>query len=63
VFDSNLAPSAALTRSLPGSISGVAQVQLQLPIGLTPGGTFTVRPLVGGKVLRERLVLIWTRPQ
>jgi uncharacterized protein (TIGR03437 family) len=60
-FDGNLAAVISITRSLPGSIAGVAQVQLQLPPGPGPLVPFAVTPTVVGKNLRERLILIWTR--
>jgi len=49
------------TLSLPGAITGVAQWQLQLPPGL-PAGPYAVSPLLDGMALRERLILVWTRP-
>ena len=61
VFDGNLAPVISTTRSLPGSIAGVAQTQLRLPPGPGPLVPFAVTPTVVGKNLRERLILIWTR--
>ncbi len=45
------------TQSLPGAISGVAQVQLR-------GGTLQqllIDPALGGVPLRERVILVWTR--
>ncbi|MCU1235608.1 MAG: hypothetical protein JWP63_3575, partial [Candidatus Solibacter sp.] len=61
-FDSTLSPMSAATMSIPGTITGVAQVQLQLPLNagtqLTP---LLVTPTVLGKNTRERLALIWTR--
>jgi len=60
-LDSNLAPVITTTSSLPGSISGVAQVQFQVPPGSGPLAPFIVTPTVGGNTLRERLILIWTR--
>jgi uncharacterized protein (TIGR03437 family) len=59
--DSKLAPVVATTRSLPGTIAGVAQVQLRLPPGSGPLAPFLVTPTVAGNTLRERLILIWTR--
>jgi uncharacterized protein (TIGR03437 family) len=49
------------TLSVPGSISGVAQVQLQLPTGLA-AGAYQFVPSVAGMVMRERLVIVWVRP-
>jgi uncharacterized protein (TIGR03437 family) len=48
---------ALATKSLPGSISGVAQVQLQPgnPITLLNGAS------LAGVPLRERVIVIWTR--
>jgi uncharacterized protein (TIGR03437 family) len=45
------------TKSLPGSITGVAQVQLQ------SGGQAALLngPTLAGTPLRERVILIWTR--
>ncbi|HXB71315.1 MAG TPA: hypothetical protein VNY05_23975 [Candidatus Acidoferrales bacterium] len=48
-------------RSLPGSITGVAQLQLPLPPGSGPLVPLTVTPTIVGKTLRERLILIWAR--
>lgn len=45
------------TKSLPGSITGVAQVQLQAGAG--PG--LLNGPTLAGTALRERVILIWTR--
>jgi uncharacterized protein (TIGR03437 family) len=61
-FDSNLATVLSATRSLPGSIASVAQVQLHLPKRLAPAGPFTVTPALAGTTLRERLILVWMRP-
>jgi len=45
------------TKSLPGSITGVAQVQLQ-----AGGQTALLNgPTLAGTPLRERVILIWTR--
>jgi uncharacterized protein (TIGR03437 family) len=54
----NFTGTAALaTRSLPGSISGVDQVQLH------PGNPITLLngPSLAGVPLRERVIVIWTR--
>jgi uncharacterized protein (TIGR03437 family) len=45
------------TKSLPGSITGVAQVQLQAG----PGPGLLNGPTLAGTPLRERVILIWTR--
>jgi len=45
------------TKSLPGSITGVAQVQLQAG----PGPGLLNGPTLVGTPLRERVILIWTR--
>jgi hypothetical protein len=58
VLDSGFAPVASFTSSVPGSISGVAQVRFQVPVGV---GAFQVTPVVVGKGFRERLVLVWAR--
>jgi len=61
-LDGNLAPVMSTTiRSLPGSITGVAQLQLPLPPGSGPLVPLTVTPTIVGKTLRERLILIWAR--
>ena len=49
------------TLSVPGAITGVAQLQLQLPKGL-PAGPYLVVPTLDGTPLRVRLMLVWTRP-
>ncbi len=48
------------TLTVPGSISGVAQVQVQLPKGLATGA-YQLVPSVGGVVMRERLMIVWVR--
>jgi hypothetical protein len=48
------------TLSLPGAITGVAQLQVQLPRGLSPG-PYSLTPMLDGTPLRERLILVWTR--
>ena len=45
--------------SVPGSISGLAQVQLQ--DGASGGGVLLNGPSLAGTPLRERVILIWTR--
>jgi len=54
-----LAPIASTTTTIPGSITGVAQVRLQLPPGAGQLVPFAVTPTVSGKTARERLILIW----
>jgi len=49
------------TLSVPGAITGVAQLQLKLPKGL-PAGPYLVVPTLEGTPLRLRLILVWTRP-
>jgi uncharacterized protein (TIGR03437 family) len=61
-LDSNPAPITSTTLSLPGAITGVAQLQLQLPKGLASAGPYSVTPTLAGTPLRERLILVWTRP-
>lgn len=61
--DSTLAPVSATTRSLPGSITGVSQVQVLLPPVAGPVAPFALIPTVSGNALRERLILIWVRSQ
>ncbi len=63
VADSTLAPLSATTRSLPGAITGVAQVQVLLPPVSGPVAPFVTTPTVNGNDLRERLILIWVRSQ
>ena len=48
--------SATLT--VPGAITGVAEWQLQLPIGL-PAGPYYVAPSLNSASLRERLIVVW----
>ena len=48
------------TKSLPGSITGVAQVQLQAGGGAGKNSLLN-EPTLAGVPLRERLILIWTR--
>ena len=59
--DSNISPLPSATLTLPGAITGASQLQLQLPLGV-PRGPYFVNPKLEGTPLRERLVLIWTRP-
>ncbi|MDQ6678484.1 MAG: hypothetical protein M3Z09_14455, partial [Acidobacteriota bacterium] len=47
------------TTSVPGSISGVWLVQLQLPARV--GSTLTVALSIGGVPLREQQAVIWTK--
>jgi hypothetical protein len=63
VGEFNAAPVSATTRSLPGSITGVAQVQVLLPPVAGPVAPFLVTPTVNGNDLRERVMLIWVRSQ
>jgi uncharacterized protein (TIGR03437 family) len=53
-------PLSVTTLCVPGSITGVAQVQVQLPKGLA-AGAYQLVPSVGGVVMRERLVIVWVR--
>ena len=62
VLDPNLAPIPSTTLSIPGAIAGVAQVQVQLPKGLSLG-PYALTPTLAGTPLRERLILVWTRPE
>jgi len=61
VLDPDLGPIPSTTLSVPGAIAGVAQVQVQLPKGLALG-PYALTPTLAGIPLRERLILIWTRP-
>ncbi|MBI1895999.1 MAG: SBBP repeat-containing protein [Acidobacteria bacterium] len=54
---------AISTTTSPGSITGVVQIQLQLPETLSPEFAFTVAPTLAGTPMRERPILIWTRPK
>jgi uncharacterized protein (TIGR03437 family) len=60
LLDPNLSPIVSTTSTVPGSISGVAQLQFPLPKGLT-AGPYYVTPSVGGVTFRERLFVIWMR--
>jgi uncharacterized protein (TIGR03437 family) len=60
-LDSRLAPLTTATQAIPGA-AGVVQVQLTVPQPLNPALPFQFTPLVAGKNMRARLVLIWTRP-
>ena len=55
----NIVPSTTL--SLPGAITGVAQLRLQLPQGL-PSGPYFLAVMLDDTPLRERGILVWTRP-
>lgn len=61
--DANAGPSivALSTLTVPGTITGVGQVKLQLPpnLSLFPSA---VTPTLAGDSFREGSVLIWTRP-
>jgi uncharacterized protein (TIGR03437 family) len=57
-----LAPMFSQTWSVPGSINGVAQVRFQVPKGTSSPAAFAVVPTLAGVVLRERLILVWTKP-
>ena len=59
-FDPLLSPGDSTTLSVPGSVTGVAQMRLQLPQGLRPG-PYAVAVLIDGTLLRERLIVVWTR--
>jgi uncharacterized protein (TIGR03437 family) len=59
-FDDSDAPIPTSTLSLPGAITGVSQVQFQLPQGLS-AGPYAFRPTLDGAPLRERFVVVWTR--
>jgi uncharacterized protein (TIGR03437 family) len=61
VLNPDLGSILSTTLSVPGAIAGVAQVQFQLPKGLALG-PYAVTPTLAGTPLRERLILIWTRP-
>jgi uncharacterized protein (TIGR03437 family) len=59
--DSNDSPIPVSTLTVPGAITGVAQVQFRLPQSLS-AGTYAFSPDLNGDPLRERLVVVWTRP-
>ncbi|HUB31505.1 MAG TPA: SBBP repeat-containing protein [Bryobacteraceae bacterium] len=63
VLDSSLAPVRSTTRSLPGSITGVAQVQVLLPAVSGPTAPYAFTPKVNGTGFRERLLVVWVRSQ
>ena len=59
--DSNASAIPVSTLSIPGTITGVSQVQFQLPKGL-PAGSYAFSPTLNGAPLRERLIIVWMRP-
>jgi uncharacterized protein (TIGR03437 family) len=62
--DAFLSPVSTTTQSAPGSITGVAQLQFQAPVAPGPGMAGSViTPSLMGKNLRERLIVVWTRPK
>ena len=61
MVDSNFSTVSSSTSSIPGTISGVAQVAVQVPPSAGSAAPFQVTPTVAGKTFRERLILIWTR--
>jgi len=60
-FNGDESPVPVSTLSLPGAITGVSQVQFQLPQGLS-AGPYAFGPTLNGAPLRERFVVVWARP-
>jgi uncharacterized protein (TIGR03437 family) len=61
-LNSNLASVAVTTSTVPGAISGIAQVQFQVP---PSGGAlipYQFSPQLQASGLRERVVMIWEKP-
>jgi uncharacterized protein (TIGR03437 family) len=56
----NTIPATTLTD--PGSLDGVAQVQLRAPAVSGTTTAVALVPELSGTVLRERLILLWVRP-
>ena len=60
VADSSVHSIPAATLTIPGSITGIAQLQLQLPPSAKPGA-YQIAPTLEGTPLRERLTLVWVK--
>jgi len=58
-LDPNLGPIATTTRTVPGALTALAQMQFRIPLGAK--GPYAITPQVGGKNLHERLALIWVK--
>jgi hypothetical protein len=52
--------TAVATTIVPGVLTGVNQVKVQLPAGSTV--TLVMTLLVGNTSMRENRILVWTRP-
>jgi uncharacterized protein (TIGR03437 family) len=52
--------TAVATTTVPGVLTGVNQVKVQLPAGSTV--TLVMTLLVGNTSMRENRILVWTRP-
>jgi uncharacterized protein (TIGR03437 family) len=59
-FNADDSPVPTSTLSLPGAITGVSQVQFQLPQALS-AGPYAFGPTLDGAPLRERFIVVWTR--
>ena len=60
-LDDGNSPVPTSTLSLPGAITGVSQLQFQLPQSLG-AGPYAFGPTLDGAPLRERLIVVWARP-
>ena len=60
-LDPNLAPFNTTTKTIPGTLNGVEQVQFQVPPAPASTTAYPVTPTQLGVNLRERLALIWIR--
>ena len=56
----NLNGITTTTTTVPGAISGIAQVQFQVPASAA-GDVYQIVPSLQGTVMHERLVLVWIR--
>ncbi len=62
ILGSNLSPLSTTTLTDPGALTGVAQLQFQVPPAASSPQPYAFTPQVLGNDLRERLGLIWVRP-
>jgi uncharacterized protein (TIGR03437 family) len=60
-LDPNIAPLTTTTKTIPGTLNGVEQVQFQVPPAPASTTAYPVTPTQLGVNLRERLALIWIR--
>ncbi len=58
--DPLLTPTDSATLTIPGTITGVAQLRVQLPQSLRPG-PYSMAVMLGDTLLRERLIVVWVR--